>query len=153
MDRFGYLDGKQKHNITPQTIEESAAVIRKTAEDAAVLLKNERALPLKAEDLRSLAMIGPGAGQVAAIGAFGERSPGIAERQIGPLEALKKFAPEAHVTFAVDDDMTGTPIGAQSLSHDGKPGLVRTDSAEALAWTSKLISRTATMHRCRPTDK
>jgi len=151
MDRFGYLDGKQKHNITPQTIEESAAVIRKTAEDAAVLLKNERALPLKAEDLRSLAMIGPGAGQVAAIGAFGERSPGIAERQIGPLEALKKFAPEAHVTFAVDDDMTGTPIGAQSLSHDGKPGLVRTDSAGSVS-VDKQIDFTHSNHASLPAN-
>lgn len=129
MDRFGYLDGKQKHNITPQDIEENAAVIRKTAEDAAVLLKNEHALPLKPDDLRSLALIGPGAGQVAAIGTFGERSGGVTERQIGPLEALKKFAPSAQITYAVDDDMTGTLIDAALLSHDGKPGLLRTDSA------------------------
>ena len=74
MDRFGYLDGKQKHTVTPQDVEQNAAVIRKTAEDAAVLLKNDHALPLKAEDLQSLAFIGPGAGQVAAIGTFGERS-------------------------------------------------------------------------------
>ena len=112
MDRFGYLDGKQKHTITPQDIEENAAVIRKTAEDAAVLLKNEQALPLKPNDLQSLALIGPGAGQVAAIGTFGERSGGLTERQIGPFDALKKIAPEAHITFAVDDDMTGMPIDA-----------------------------------------
>jgi len=129
MDRFGYLDGKQKHNVTPQDIEANAAVIRKTAEDAAVLLKNKHALPLKSDDLQSLALIGPGAGQVAAIGTFGERSGGLTERQIGPLEALKKFAPAAQITYAVDDDMTGTPIDAALLSHDGKPGLLRTDSA------------------------
>jgi len=129
MDRFGYLDGKQKHNVTAQDIEENAAVIQKTAEDAAVLLKNEHALPLKADDLQSLALIGPGAGQVAAIGTFGERSGGLTERQIGPLEALRKFAPAAQITYAVDDDMTGAPIDAALLSHDGKPGLLRTDSA------------------------
>jgi beta-glucosidase len=128
MDRFGYLDGKQKHTVTPQDVEQNAAVIRKTAEDAAVLLKNDHALPLKAEDLQSLAFIGPGAGQVAAIGTFGERSAGLSERQIGPLEALKKSAPQARVTFAVDDDMTGVPIDSAALSHDGKPGLLRTDS-------------------------
>ncbi len=128
MDRFGYLDGKQKHTVTPQDVEQNAAVIRKTAEDAAVLLKNDHALPLKAEDLQSLAFIGPGAGQVAAIGTFGERSAGLTERQIGPLEALKKSAPQARVTFAVDDDMTGVPIDSAALSHDGKPGLLRTDS-------------------------
>jgi beta-glucosidase len=125
MDRFGYLDGKQKHDVTPQDIEANAAVIEKTAEDAAVLLKNEGVLPLKAGDLDSLAMIGPTALQVAAIGTFGERSPGLTERQVGPLEALRKLAPGAKVTFAVDDDMTGTTVPAAVLSHDGKPGLLR----------------------------
>jgi len=129
MVRFGYLDGKQKHTITPQDIEQNAAVIRKTSEDAAVLLKNEQALPLKPSDLQSLSLIGPTAGQVAAIGTFGERSPGLVDRQIGPLDALRKFAPEANITFAVDDDMTGTPIDASFLSHTGEPGLLRTDAA------------------------
>jgi beta-glucosidase len=127
MDRFGYLDGKQKHTITPQDIEQNASVIRQTAEDAAVLLKNDHALPLKPVDLQSVALIGPGAGQIDAIGVFGERSGGLAERQIGPLEALKKFAPDAHISYAVEDDMTGVPIEASMLSHDGKPGLLRTD--------------------------
>lgn len=131
MARFGYLDGKQKHNVTAQDIEQNAAVIEKTAEDAAVLLKNEKALPLKPRDLESLALIGPTAGQVAAIGTFGERSGGLPERQVGPLDALKKFAPAAHITYAVDDDMTGTPIDASLFTHDGKPGLLRTDAAGA----------------------
>ncbi|MBB5339092.1 beta-glucosidase family protein [Tunturiibacter gelidoferens] len=128
IDRFGYLDGKQKHTVTAQDVEANAAVIRKTAEDAAVLLKNEHALPLGNDDLQSLALIGPGAGQVAAIGTFGERSPGLTERQISPLEALKKGAPTANITYAVDDDMTGVPVPAAALSHDGKPGLLRIDS-------------------------
>jgi beta-glucosidase len=130
IDRFGYLDGKQKHTVTAQDVEQNAAVIRKTAEDAAVLLKNEGGtLPLKEADLASLAMIGPSAGQVAAIGTFGERSGGLTERQVGPVEALRKTAPTAKVSFAVDDDMTGSPVGAALLSHDGKPGLLRTDAA------------------------
>ncbi|QMV18919.1 beta-glucosidase [Granulicella sp. 5B5] len=127
MDRFGYLDGKQKHNITPQDIEENAAVIRKTAEDAAVLLKNDDAtLPLRHADLDSLALIGPTAGQVDAIGTFGERSGGLTSRQVGPLEALRKLDPTAKIAFAVNDDMTGAPIPAAMLSHGGKPGLART---------------------------
>ncbi len=129
MDRFGYLDGKQKHNVTPQDIDANAAIIEKTAEDAAVLLKNEdRILPLKADALADVALIGPTAGQVAAIGTFGERSPGIPERQVGPLAALRKLAPDAKVTFAVNDDMTGKPIPASQFSHDGKPGLLRMES-------------------------
>ncbi len=125
-DRFGYLDGKQKHNVTPQDIDANAKVIERTAEEAAVLLKNDdNALPLKPADLASLAMIGPTAGQVAAIGTFGERSPGIFERQVGPVDALRKLSPDAKVAFAVDDDMTGTPIPASALSHNGQPGLAR----------------------------
>lgn len=138
MDRFGYLDGKQKHTVTPQDIEQNAAVIRKTAEDAAVLLKNDHALPLKANDLQSLALIGPGAGQVAAIGTFGERSGGLTERQIGPFEALQKNDPQAHIVFAVDDDMTGIPVPAALLSHDGKPGLLRTDGRGKTAVDAQL---------------
>ncbi len=127
IDRFGYLDGKQKHNVTPQDFEGNGKIIEKTAEDAAVLLKNEgNILPLKAD---GLALIGPTALQVASIGTFGERSPGVPERQVGPLEALKRLAPGANVTFAVADDMTGTPIPAAMLSHDGKPGLARTDAS------------------------
>jgi beta-glucosidase len=101
-------------------------VIEKTGEDAAVLLKNEGGiLPLKRDDLASLAMIGPTAGQVAAIGTFGERSPGLTERQVSPVAALQKLDPQAHVIFAVDDDMTGTPVPATALSHNGMPGLAR----------------------------
>ena len=129
IDRFGYLDGKQKHEVTPQDVNVNGRIIEKTAEDAAVLLKNEGGvLPLKKEDLESLAMIGPTAGQVAAIGTFGERSPGMPERQVGPLDAIKELAPSAKIKFAVADDMTGTPIDAAMFSHDGKPGLVRSDA-------------------------
>jgi beta-glucosidase len=95
-----------------------------------VLLKNDGAvLPLKKGE--SFALIGPTAGQVAAIGTFGERSPGITQRQVGPLEAIKKLAPDADVQFAVADDMTGTTIPPEMLSHDGKPGLERTDASGA----------------------
>jgi beta-glucosidase len=42
---------------------------------------------------------------------------------------MKKIAPEANITLAVADDMTGVPIPAAALSHDGKPGLVRTEKS------------------------
>jgi beta-glucosidase len=125
--RFGYLDGKQKHEVTLQDTNANGAIIEKTAEDAAVLLKNEGAvLPLNKE--HSIALIGPTAGQVASIGTFGERSPGMPVLEVGPLEALKKLAPAAKITFAVADDMTGRTIGAGLLSHDGKPGLLRVNA-------------------------
>ena len=127
IDRFGYLDGKQKHDVTPQDFKANGDIIEKTAEDAAVLLKNEgNVLPLNPK--LSIALIGPTAGQVASIGTFGERSPGVPDLQVGPLAALHQLAPAAKVTFAVADDMTGKSIGQALLSHEGKPGLLRTDA-------------------------
>lgn len=132
MDKFGYLDHPPDHQIHPHAEEANARIIQKTAEDAAVLLKNDGGiLPLKPADLASLAMIGPGAGQVVAIGTAGERSIGFPWRQVGPVDAIKKVAPDAKITFAVDDDMTGVPIPANALSHDGQPGLLRTDKSGA----------------------
>lgn len=129
IDRFGYLDGLSKHAVTSQSIEANARIIEKTSEDAAVLLKNEDdALPLKAGDLDFVVLIGPTAGQVDAIGINGERSVGLPERQVGPLAALKKVSGNPNIRFAVDDDMTGATVPASALSHDGKPGLLRTGS-------------------------
>jgi beta-glucosidase len=128
---FGYMDGEQKHDVTAQDIEPNAKIIEKTGEEAAVLLKNEgAALPLKADDLGSLVLIGPTAGQVDSIGINGERSVGLPERQIGPYDAMKKISGNDSIKFAVEDDMTGTPIPAGALSHDGKPGLERTGGGD-----------------------
>ncbi|MGB6728776.1 MAG: glycoside hydrolase family 3 C-terminal domain-containing protein [Terracidiphilus sp.] len=127
MVRFGYLDGLSKHEVTAQSIEENARIIEKTGEESAVLLKNEgHALPLKDADLNSVVLIGPTAAQVDAIGINGERSVGLPQRQIGPLEAMRKISGNANIRFAVDDDMTGTTIPSSAFSHNGEPGLVRT---------------------------
>jgi beta-glucosidase len=130
MDHFGLLDGKSRHEITPSAVEENAKAIERTGEDAAVLLKNEGgALPLTKASLGSVVFIGPGAGQTIAIGAEGEKAVGLPERQIGAVEVLRKFThgdPAVRISYAVADDMTGKPIPAAMLSHDGKPGLERT---------------------------
>lgn len=124
---FGYMDGMQKHEVTQQSIEDNAKIIEKTGEDAAVLLKNEgNILPLKSSDLDSIVLIGPTAAQVDSIGINGERSVGLPERQIGPLAAMRKISGNADIGYAVDDDMTGSTIPSSALSHDGKPGLLRT---------------------------
>jgi beta-glucosidase len=126
-DRFGLLTEGSHHQITEQPIEANAQVVQKTAEDAAVLLKNEnQILPLKSADLASLAMIGPGAGQTMATGGLGERATGRADRWVGAATVLEQLAPTADVTYAVANDMTGTPVPASALSHWGQPGVVRT---------------------------
>lgn len=124
--KFGYMDGLQKHSVTPQDVEANAKIIEKTGEDAAVLLKNDDAvLPLKASDLGSVVLIGPTAAQVDSIGINGERSVGLPWRQVGPLAAIRKVSGNANIQFSVADDMTGTTVPASALSHDGKPGLLR----------------------------
>ncbi len=141
--RFGYLDGMQKHEVTAQSIDANAKIIEKTGEDAAVLLKNEGgALPLKAADLDQVVLIGPGAGQVMAIGTSGERSVGLPERQIGPLAAMRKISGNDRIGFAVDDDMTGTTVPAAALTHDGQPGLQRYDASGAVLQTDAQLDFT-----------
>jgi beta-glucosidase len=155
MNRFGYLDGKQKHTVTPEAIAANAAVIQKTAQDAAVLLKNDdHILPLRPSALQSLAMIGPGAGQLDSIGRFGERSPGLVSRQVSPLAALRKDTAHdknVHIAYAVADDMTGTPVPAALLSHNGKPGLERT-AANGSTQVDRELNFTLTNHRALPAN-
>ena len=117
IDKFGYLDHPTPGQAGPKNppvhaVEDNAKAIQKTAEDAAVLLKNEdHVLPLKSSD--TVALIGPGAGQTVSIGTAGERSIGWPWRQIGTVQAIAKIDPSAHVTYAVEDDMTGAPIPAE----------------------------------------
>ncbi len=126
MQRFGFLDGASKHVVTAQAIAANATIIERTGEEAAVLLKNEdHALPLARSDLDSVVLIGPTAGQVDAIGISGERSLGLPERQVGPLEALRRLAGNRNIRYAVNDDMTARPIPPEAFSHDGHPGLER----------------------------
>jgi beta-glucosidase len=126
MDRFGLLSGGSKHSVTRQSIVANARIIERTAEESAVLLKNDNGtLPLKEADLASVVLIGPTAGQVDAIGISGERSLGLPERQIGPLAALRLLGHSQNIRYAVDDDMTGSPVPAEMLTHAGRPGLER----------------------------
>jgi beta-glucosidase len=126
MDKFGMLDGKKPGKPTAAEITGDHAAIRKTATDAAVLLKNDSVLPLKPAQLSNLALIGPGAGQLVAVGLTGEKAVGLPQREVSPLAALRQLAGAgAHVTYAAANDMDGTPVPAQYFSHFGQPGLER----------------------------
>lgn len=81
--------------MTPEPVTRDDQVVRQTAADAAVLLKNDgNALPLPPSG--SVALIGPGAGQTMATG--------LASRWVGTAQTLKL----PKTTYAVADDMTGT---------------------------------------------
>ena len=132
MERFGYLDGRHAETVKTSSGLDIPTVIRQTSEDAAVLLKNEdNILPLAFSPGTTIAMIGPGAAQVVAIGKAGERSVGLPERQVGPYHALQstysaRGSDASLITLAVENDMTGQPVPAAVLSHDGQPGLAET---------------------------
>jgi beta-glucosidase len=115
--RFGWLDHAPSLGQTPDPAEAAAPASRKAATDAAVLLKNDDAvLPLNLADAGDLALIGPGAGQLVAIGLSGEKAQGHVERQVSPLAALKAAAPGARIAYAVDNDMDGTVVPAAAFS-------------------------------------
>jgi beta-glucosidase len=121
MERFGYFDGSHEALVQTTSGLRPQDVILRTAEDAAVLLKNKGALPLS-EKSGSIALIGPGAAQVVAIGKSGERSVGLAERQIGPYAALRQVMPGADLRLAVANDMTGVAVPADRLAR-GEGGI------------------------------
>jgi beta-glucosidase len=129
--RFGLLSGASKHDISAQDRLGNAAVVLETAQHAATLLKNQSAaLPLSARALGSLALIGPGAGQTIATNGGGEKPGGIVARQVGAYQALQYRLREdagAHIGYAVADDLSGTAIPDAMFSHEGKPGLLRSD--------------------------
>jgi beta-glucosidase len=142
MERFGYLDGKTHQPTGAPPDQSISGIIQKTSEDSAVLLKNEDAiLPLKEADLHSLALIGPAAAQTVALGINAEHALGLPERQVGPLQALTRYAagvPHANIAFAVADDMSGIPVPSSLLSHEGLPGLVRLDGSKAMQTDAQL---------------
>lgn len=135
MERFGLLDGKSKHNITPIPIDADLKLVQKTAEDAAVLLKNEdHILPLANGSLRSLVLIGPGAAQTVAVGEAGLKALGFPERRISPYAAMvHELAsdPASNIRLFNTGDMVGVPIPASVLSHESGPGLLAWSSGES----------------------
>ncbi|MGH8211327.1 MAG: glycoside hydrolase family 3 protein, partial [Steroidobacteraceae bacterium] len=153
INRFGLLDHPPSHAAQPHAVQANARIIRKTGEDAAVLLKNAgHILPLTPADLQSLALIGPGAGQVVSIGIAGERSTGWPERQVGPLQALRSEARGSHITYAVEDDMSGVPIPASYLTHNGEPGLRRTDGRTGAVHIDPILDFTQSKKTALPPD-
>jgi beta-glucosidase len=154
-NRFGWLDKEPKHSVTPVPFDDDMKIIEKTSEDAAVLLKNQdHALPLTPADMKSLAVIGPGAGQTITIGLSMEKAVGIPGREPSPLAALKQATqdiPDRHIIYAVADDMTGTPIPASLFSHSGQPGIAREDSKGQTVGTDPMVDFTAKSGHALPT--
>ena len=145
MERFGWLDRAPRHTTVSQAIEANARIVQRTAERAAVLLKNDGVLPLRPSDLDSLALIGPGALQTFAIVTGSEQSYGRAERQVGAYHALRTLAPSASLKLAVGDDMTGVAIPSSALAN-----LIRTEAGSKTPVTDSNIDFTRRSGRALP---
>jgi beta-glucosidase len=154
MDRFGLLSGHSKHNVTPEPVNADEQVVQQTGQDAATLLKNDAsALPLSQADLSNLALIGPGAGQTIAVGQAGENASGIVSEQTGTYQVLQqalRHDPAAHLSYAVADDMTGTPVPASALTSDGKPGLQLTNNTTNSVTTVPQLDNTRSNGQALP---
>jgi len=151
MDKFGWLDKAPSHTVNPINYQANVPTLRQTAIDAAVLLKNEGgALPLKPEDLSSLALIGPGAGQTIATEGSGEMSVGLASKETGTYQVLQQLAPNARITYAVANDMTGKAIPTSQLSHEGKQGLLRTNELNGTTQIDNELSFTISNNTALP---
>jgi beta-glucosidase len=154
MDRFGLLSGHSKHNVTPEPVGADEQVVQQTGQDAATLLKNDAsALPLTQADLSNLALIGPGAGQTIAVGQAGENASGIVSEQTGTYQVLQqalRHDPAAHLSYAVADDMTGTPVPASALTSGGKPGLQLTNNTTNSVTTVPQLDNTRSNSQALP---
>jgi len=151
MNRFGLLGTASPQSAAVKSAQPAITkrantdeqVTLQTAQDAATLLKNAgHALPLRRAELSSLALIGPGAAQAIGAGASGG---GAASQQASTYRMLQqdfKKYPGAHLSYAVGENMTGTPVPAAALSHNGQPGLVRTDAGSGATRIAATLDNT-----------
>jgi beta-glucosidase len=109
MFRFGLFDRTEQ--TSPIDAPAEGATARKIAEEATVLLKNDGGvLPLQADRLRSVALIGPGAG-TAVTG--GQGSPDVAPLYtVSPLDAISKRV-GSHTTVRYTAGMPPVNLGPQ----------------------------------------
>ena len=153
MDRFGLLGPQPAHHTAAEPVAADDRVISRTAADAATLLQNSgHALPLTPAALTSLALIGPGADQVIGTGPSDGSGAGTAQPP-GTLQVLRQDLaadPAAHLSFAVGDDMTGTPVPASVLTHEGLPGLVRSSTGHDATRVVSVLDNTAAGHDALP---
>jgi beta-glucosidase len=149
-NRFGLLTSGAKHTVTPEDRSADDSVVQQTAVDSATLLRNKGStLPLSGQS--SIALIGPGAGQTIATDGGGEKSGGVVAEQTGTYQVLKsELGSSASLTYSVADDMTGTPIPASALSHDGKAGLTETTTGSKATKTDSQVYFATGAHNALP---
>jgi beta-glucosidase len=119
LERVGVFDDPEVLPETEEDNPEHRELIRRTAEQAIVLLKNEnKTLPLQAEKIESLAVIGPTAAKAQVLGGGSSRvNP---HYTVSPLEGIRnKVGEQVEVVYAL-----GTSIrrGIHPLPNDWLTG-------------------------------
>jgi beta-glucosidase len=101
---------------------EHRAEARKLANETMVLLKNDGVLPLKTSGIK-IALVGPLADQTKVL--LGNYT-GVPSHSVSVLEGMKAEFPGAQIRFVAGTQFLrkeGTPVPANLLSVDGKPGV------------------------------
>jgi beta-glucosidase len=124
LDRVGALDAPDGP-ARSEDLPEHRAVAREASRASMVLLRNEGVLPLAADALRKVAVIGPNADRAVIMGGGSSALP-VAELR-SPLDAIRdRLGPDVEVVHetGVDIRLVTPEIPAGWLSHDGGDGLV-----------------------------
>nr|WP_249420232.1 glycoside hydrolase family 3 C-terminal domain-containing protein [Rhabdothermincola salaria] len=125
LDRVGALDHDPAEQ--PRSVDDPGhrAVARQAAIGATVLLRNDGVLPLEADRLRRVAVIGPNAARAQIMGGGSANLP--AHRLVSPLEALRSrlgAGVELVHEAGVDISLTTPEVPGRWLTgDDGEPGL------------------------------
>jgi len=125
-DRLGVLDGKDMSLGAAQNTVQHQAVAQKVAEEGMVLLKNDRnLLPLNADQIHNMVVIGPNADKKFCLGGMGGGSSTIVPPyEITPLQGLKNTLGNDKITYIPSDEFGGFQLIPQSaiVASDGTMG-------------------------------
>jgi beta-glucosidase len=120
--RVGALEGTAKPADPPQV--DGPAFARTAAAEGTVLLRNENALPWRAEALTKVAVIGHNARDARTQG--GGSATVIPANVVSPLDGLRQALPNAEITYSigavVQEGVAELPLATMTNPHSGERG-------------------------------